>query len=107
MSEFVSGVDPASFPEPFAELYRSHLQHLQLKGLRPKTVEAYARAMRRIGEHFDFEVTALSPAQLTDYFTAMKASHSWSGVKLDLSPRRAAPSGLGSPRGTVEATASA
>ncbi|TDM08999.1 MAG: hypothetical protein C4K60_06480 [Ideonella sp. MAG2] len=56
MSEFVSGVDPASFPEPFAGLYRSHLQHLQLKGLRPKTVEAYARAMRRIGEHFDYEV---------------------------------------------------
>jgi hypothetical protein len=41
MSEFVSGVDPASFPEPFAGLYRNHLQ---LKGLRPKTVEAYARA---------------------------------------------------------------
>ncbi len=84
MSEFVSGVDPASFPEPFAGLYRSHLQHLQLKGLRPMTVDDYARAMRRIGEHFGFEVTALSPAQLTDYFTAMKASHSWSGVKLDL-----------------------
>ena len=50
MSEFVSGVDPASFPEPFAGLYRNHLQHLQLKGLRPKTVEAYARAMRRIGD---------------------------------------------------------
>ncbi|MDZ7813978.1 MAG: hypothetical protein U5L74_13110 [Ideonella sp.] len=84
MSEFVSGVDPASFPEPFAGLYRRHLQHLQLKGLRPKAVEAYARAMRRIGTHFDYQVSALSAAQLTDYFTQMKAAHSWSGVKLDL-----------------------
>jgi len=84
MSEHASGDTPADFPEPFASQYRSHLQHLQLQGLRPKTIEAYARAMRRIGTHFQFEVSALSPAQLADYFTQMKASHSWSGVKLDL-----------------------
>ncbi|WP_197047262.1 site-specific integrase [Paucibacter sp. KBW04] len=84
ISQFVSGIDPASFTEPFAALYRRHLQHLQLKGLRPKTVEAYARAMRRIGAHFDYQVSALSPAQLTEYFTAMLREHSWSGVKLDL-----------------------
>lgn len=84
MSQHPSGIDPAAFPEPFARQYRSHLQHLQLKGLRPKTIEAYARAMRRIGAHFQFEVTTLSPAQLADYFTQMKAQHSWSGVKLDL-----------------------
>lgn len=84
MSQPPSGIDPAAFPEPFASQYRAHLQHLQLKGLRPKTIEAYARAMRRIGTHFRFEVSALSPAQLADYFTAMKAQHSWSGVKLDL-----------------------
>lgn len=84
MSQHPSGIDPAVFPEPFARQYRSHLQHLQLKGLRPKTIEAYARAMRRIGAHFQFEVSALRPAQLADYFTQMKAQHSWSGVKLDL-----------------------
>jgi len=84
MSDFVSGIDPASYPEPFASLYHRHLQHLQLKGLRPKTVEAYARAMRRIGKHFDYQVSSLSAAQLTDYFTTMKQQHSWSGVKLDL-----------------------
>ena len=84
MSEYPSGVSPAEFPEPFAGLYLCHLQHLQLKGLRPKTVEAYARAMRRIGTHFDFQVSALTPAQLSDYFTRMLAQHSWSGVKLDL-----------------------
>lgn len=84
MTQPPSGIDPAVFPEPFASQYRAHLQHLQLKGLRPKTIEAYARAMRRIGAHFQFDVSALSPAQLADYFTAMKAQHSWSGVKLDL-----------------------
>ena len=58
MSSHPSGINPAQFPEPFACQYRSHLQHLQLKGLRPKTIEAYARAMRRIGAHFNFEVSA-------------------------------------------------
>lgn len=84
MSVVPSGIDPAQFPQPFGDLYRQHLQHLQLKGLRPKTIEAYARAMRRIGAHFDFQVSALTPRQLGDYFTQMKAQHSWSGVKLDL-----------------------
>jgi integrase/recombinase XerD len=84
MSEHLSDLNPADFPEPFAGLYRQHLQHLQLKGLRPKTIDAYARAMRRIGAHFEYQVTDLTPAQLTDYFTQMKAAHSWSGVKLDL-----------------------
>jgi len=84
MPEFVSGINPASYPEPFASLYRRHLQHLQLQGLRPKTIDAYARTMRRIGQHFDYQVSALSAAQLTDYFSQLKASHSWSGVKLDL-----------------------
>ena len=84
MSDYPSGVHPGDYPEPFAAQYRAHLQHLQLKGLRPKTIDAYARAMRRIGTHFNFEVSALSPAQLIDYFTRMKSAHSWSGVKLDL-----------------------
>ena len=77
-------ISAAEFPEPFAHLYHQHLQHLQLKGLRPKTIEAYARAMRRIGSYFDFQVSALTQAQLVDYFTRLKAEHSWSGVKLDL-----------------------
>jgi hypothetical protein len=60
------------------------VQSFQLKGLRPKTIDAYARAMRRIGAYFNYRVSSLSPAQLTDYFTQMKRAHSWSGVKLDL-----------------------
>jgi integrase/recombinase XerD len=68
----------------FDRNYQVHLQHLQLKGLRPKTIEAYSRAIRRIGTRFDQQIDALSEQQLTDYFTELLASHSWSTVKLDL-----------------------
>jgi site-specific recombinase XerD len=73
-----------NFPEHFERQYQSHLKHLKLKGLQPKTIDAYARGMRRIGEYFSYEVGALSVDQLTDYFTDLMTSHSWSGVKLDL-----------------------
>ncbi len=68
----------------FNHLYQTHLKHLKLKGLQPKTIDAYARALRRVGDYFDFQVEALTAAQLTDYFTDLLASHSWSAVKLDL-----------------------
>jgi site-specific recombinase XerD len=68
----------------FEQNYQSHLKHLKLKGLRPKTIEAYSRAIRRVGDRFDKQIDNLSEAQLTDYFTELVASHSWSTVKLDL-----------------------
>ena len=68
----------------FEQNYRLHLKHLKLKGLQPKTIEAYSRAIRRIGEHFDHQIDSLSERQLADYFTELVASHSWSTVKLDL-----------------------
>jgi len=68
----------------FKTNYQAHLQHLKLKGLRPKTIEAYSRAIRRIGERFDHQIDHLCEQQLTDYFTELVTSHSWSSVKLDL-----------------------
>ncbi len=68
----------------FDQRYQTHLKHLRLKGLQPKTIDAYARAIRRIGERFDHQIDDLSEEQLTDYFTELVASHSWSSVKLDL-----------------------
>ena len=68
----------------FKRNYKKHLQHLKLKGLQPKTIEAYSRAIRRIGEYFNHEINDLSKQQLTDYFTDLLESHSWSAVKLDL-----------------------
>jgi len=74
----------ADYPQPFEQQYQSHLKHLKLKGLQPKTIDAYARGMRRIGAYFSWRVDALSEDDLVAYFTDLMASHSWSGVKLDL-----------------------
>jgi len=75
---------PASVEAKFKAAYQQHLQHLKLKGLQPKTIEAYARAIRRIGEHFEHRISDLSEQQLLDYFTTLMTTHSWSAVKLDL-----------------------
>ncbi|MEJ2426234.1 MAG: site-specific integrase [Candidatus Thiodiazotropha sp.] len=68
----------------FKRNYTKHLQHLKLKGLQPKTIEAYARAIRRIGDYFAHDIYDLSKQQLTDYFSDLLSTHSWSAVKLDL-----------------------
>lgn len=68
----------------FKRQYKTHLQHLKLKGLQPKTIEAYSRAIRRIGDYFAHDIDDLSKQQLTDYFTDLLSTHSWSAVKLDL-----------------------
>jgi site-specific recombinase XerD len=68
----------------FNEYYRKHLQCLKLAGLQPKTIEAYSRAIRRIGNYFDCQIDSLTTDQLLDYFNDLLESHSWSCVKLDL-----------------------
>ena len=73
-----------SFQAHFARQYDSHLKHLKLKGLQPKTIDAYARAIRRLGAYFDYRIEALTEAQLTEYFSDLIGTHSWSAVKLDL-----------------------
>lgn len=68
----------------FEQNYQSHLKHLKLKGLQPKTIDAYSRAIRRAGDRFDRQIDDLSEQQLLTHFTELLASHSWSSVKLDL-----------------------
>ncbi len=68
----------------FDRQYQTHLKHLKLKGLQPKTIEAYARAIRRLGEYFNRQIDDLTEAQLTEYFSDLIGTHSWSAVKLDL-----------------------
>jgi len=68
----------------FIKYYEKHGKYLRLKGLRPKTIEAYSRAIRRIGNYFDARVDHLTSDQLLDYFNDLLKSHSWSAVKLDL-----------------------
>ena len=45
----------------FDLLYQSHLKHLKLKGLQPKTIDAYARAVRRAGDYFDHSAGRAPP----------------------------------------------
>jgi site-specific recombinase XerD len=74
----------ASSKANFDQNYQRHLKHLKLKGLQPKTIDAYARAIRRIGAHFDHQIDHLIEQQLLTYFSELLASHSWTTVKLDL-----------------------
>lgn len=67
----------------FERLYQQHLQALKLQGKRPKTIDAYSRALRRLRDHFGCCPDALDPMQLRGYFAALVDSHSWSTVKLD------------------------
>ena len=68
----------------FNKYYRKHLKLLKLGGLQPKTIEAYSRAIRRIGNYFDSRIDNLTADQLLDYFSTLLERHSWSTVKLDL-----------------------
>ena len=68
----------------FNKYYRKHQKCLKLNGLQPKTIEAYSRAIRRIGNYFDCRIDNLTSDQLLDYFNELLDSHSWSAVKLDL-----------------------
>ena len=68
----------------FNNYYRKHQKCLKLNGFQPKTIEAYSRAIRRIGNFFDCRIDDLTSDQLLDYFNELLDSHSWSAVKLDL-----------------------
>jgi site-specific recombinase XerD len=72
------------FSGRFDRQYQTHLKHLKLKGLQPKTIDAYARAIRRLGEYFDQQIDDLTEAQLIEYFSDLIGTHSWTTVKLDL-----------------------
>jgi len=70
--------------EKFKRYYDLHCKHLKLKGLQPKTIEAYSRAIRRIAGYFDGNLDNLTHNQLLDYFYQLLEYLSWSAVKLDL-----------------------
>ena len=65
------------------EYYQKHMKCLKLNGFQPKTIEAYSRAIRRIGNYFDCRIDNLTSDQLLDYFNELLDSHSWNTVKLD------------------------
>jgi len=67
----------------FNDLYQSHLRSLKLQGKSQKTIDAYARAVRRISERFDCCPDQLTLEQREQYFYDLVKSHSWSTVKID------------------------
>jgi integrase len=67
----------------FNELYQRHLRLLKLQGKSQKTIDAYARAVRRITEYFDCCPDQLTLEQREKYFADLVNSHSWSTVKVD------------------------
>ena len=68
----------------FKQDYQTLLKHLRLKGLQPKTIQAYSRAIRYLGDQFDGQIRDLTEAELLEYFSSLLKTHSWSTVKLDL-----------------------
>jgi site-specific recombinase XerD len=64
-------------------LYEQHLINLRLQGKRPSTIDAYARAVRRITAFFDKSPDSLSVLELKTYFNSLIQTHSWSTVKID------------------------
>ncbi|MGC2165709.1 MAG: site-specific integrase [Gallionella sp.] len=73
-----------AFPQPFARHYECLLKRLKLRGMQPKTIEAYSHGVRRAGAHFDYRIDDLSKDQLTDYFALILDQLSWSTLKHDL-----------------------
>ena len=67
----------------FDELYQRHLRLLKLQGKSQKAIDAYARAVRRISEHFDCCPDQLTLEQREKHFSDLVESHSWSTVKID------------------------
>jgi len=64
-------------------LYAGMLRALQLQGKAEKTIEAYARAVRRSADFFKRCPDDLTAEELQTYFAELLKSHSWSTVKLD------------------------
>ena len=67
----------------FDQLYERHLRALKLQGLSDKTIDVYARAVRRIAKRYDCCPDQLSTEQLEVHFAELVKSRSWSLVKVD------------------------
>ncbi|GAB6098073.1 hypothetical protein JCM14469_43280 [Desulfatiferula olefinivorans] len=67
----------------FDMLYECHQKTLKLQGKAKKTVDAYARSIRRVRDYFDCTPDQLEPKDLELYFSDLVESHSWSTVKID------------------------
>ncbi len=67
----------------FDSLYQKHLNALRRQGKAERTIDSYARAVRRISAFFDICPDQLNEDHLKTYFDSLVKSHSWSTVKID------------------------
>lgn len=67
----------------FDKQYQKHLLELKLQGKSSKTIDAYARAIRRIVTYFDRCPDQVTPDELKLYLADLVDSRSWSTVKVD------------------------
>jgi len=67
----------------FEALHDQHLRALKLHGYSASTIDVYARAVRRVAQHFDCVPDQLSTEQLAEHFSALVESHSWATVWVD------------------------
>jgi site-specific recombinase XerD len=59
------------------------MNNIHRQGKAERTIDSYARAIRRITEFFGLCPDQLTQDHLKDYFSALVKSHSWSTVKVD------------------------
>lgn len=67
----------------FELLYQKHCTALKLRGLAPKTIDAYSRAVRRLAEHLDRCPDQVSRTELDQHFIGLLQTHAWATIKLD------------------------
>jgi integrase/recombinase XerD len=67
----------------YREHYRKLREALICQGLRPKTIDAYSRGVRRVAGYFKRCPDDLTPDELKRYFADLVKSHSRSTVKPD------------------------
>ena len=71
----------------FDTLYQTHVKALKRQGKAKATIDAYARAVRRVTEYFDRCPDKLTVADLKDYFSSLVQSHSWAVLAHPCAPR--------------------
>lgn len=75
--------------QKFDRLYTKFVRAIELQGYAEKTVDSYARSIRRVAAYFDCcPDHKLSKEDLQQYFADLLKTHSWSTIKHDLNALR-------------------
>ena len=67
----------------FAQLHEQFIREIKLQGKSPKTIDSYARSLRRLLTYFDCHPQDLTEDDLKLYFEDLVSSRSWSVVRVD------------------------